>query len=172
MSIIETRHHQMFPVLDAAQVETAKRFASGPARHFAPGEVVFDIDRRQHPAWLVLKGSIEVVRRDGLRGEVPITAHNAGQFSGEVNQLAGRSYLATGRAGPEGCTAVPFDATHVRALMIGSAEVGEIMMRAFILRRVGLIQEGGVGSVLVGIPGTPNLVRLQGFLGRNGHPYT
>jgi thioredoxin reductase (NADPH) len=61
-SIIETRHHQMFPVLDAAQIETAKRFASGPARHFAPGEVVFDIYERQPPAWLVLKGSIEVVR--------------------------------------------------------------------------------------------------------------
>jgi thioredoxin reductase (NADPH) len=56
--------------------------------------------------------------------------------------------------------------------MIGSAEVGEIMMRAFILRRVGLIEEGGVGSVLVGNPGTPDLVRLQGFLGRNGYPHT
>jgi thioredoxin reductase (NADPH) len=56
--------------------------------------------------------------------------------------------------------------------MIGSAEIGEIMMRAFILRRMGLIEEGGVGAVLVGRPGTPELVRLQGFLGRNGYPYT
>jgi thioredoxin reductase (NADPH) len=80
--------------------------------------------------------------------------------------------LASARAGPEGCTALPFDAAHVRALMIGSAEVGEIMMRAFILRRVGLIEEGGVGSVLVGMPGSPDLIRLQGFLGRNGYPYT
>jgi thioredoxin reductase (NADPH) len=39
MSLVETRGHQMFPVLDAEQVETAKRFASGPARNFAPGEV-------------------------------------------------------------------------------------------------------------------------------------
>ncbi|MBK5199323.1 MAG: FAD-dependent oxidoreductase [Methyloceanibacter sp.] len=171
MSIIETRHHQMFPVLDTAQIEAAKRFASGPARHFASGEIVFGIDERQPPAWLVLKGSIEVVRRDSLDREVAITAHHAGQFSGEVNQLAGRAYLATGRAGPEGCTALPFDAAHVRALIIGSAEVGEIMMRAFILRRVGLIEEGGAGSVLVGNPGTPDLIRLQGFLGRNGYPY-
>ena len=171
MSIIETRHHQMFPVLDTAQIEAAKRFASGPARHFDSGEIVFGIDERQPPAWLVLKGSIEVVRRDSLDREVAITAHHAGQFSGEVNQLAGRAYLATGRAGPEGCTALPFDAAHVRALIIGSAEVGEIMMRAFILRRVGLIEEGGAGSVLVGNPGTPDLIRLQGFLGRNGYPY-
>jgi thioredoxin reductase (NADPH) len=55
--------------------------------------------------------------------------------------------------------------------MIGSADVGEIMMRAFILRRVGLIEEGGAGSVLVGNPGTPDLVRLEGFLRRNGYPY-
>src|SRR4030095_6272507 len=43
---------------------------------------------------------------------------------------------------------------------------------AFILRRVGLIQEGGAGTVLVGRPGEPELVRLQGFLARNGYPYS
>jgi thioredoxin reductase (NADPH) len=89
-----------------------------------------------------------------------------------VSQLAGRESLASGRAGAEGCTALPFDAAHVRALMIGSAEIGEIMMRAFILRRVGLLEEGGVGSVLVGTPGTADLTRLEGFLRRNGYPYT
>jgi thioredoxin reductase (NADPH) len=171
MSIIDTRREQMFPVLDAAQVETAKRFASGPEQVFAPGDAVFDVSKPNAPAWLVLKGAIEVVRRDGLAREVAITTHHARQFSGEVNQLAGRGYLATGRAGPEGCTALPFDGPHVRALMVGSADVGEIMMRAFILRRVGLIEEDGAGSVLVGNPGTPDLVRLQGFLRRNGYPY-
>jgi thioredoxin reductase (NADPH) len=172
MRTIETRGHQLFPVLDAGQIETAMRFASGPARDFAPGEVMFDVGQRHAPAWLVLKGSIDVVRRDGLDREAAITSHGVGQFSGEISQLAGRESLASGRAGSEGCTALPFDAAHVRALMIGSADVGEIMMRAFILRRVGLIEEGGVGSVLVGIPGTPELVRLQGFLSRNGYPYT
>jgi thioredoxin reductase (NADPH) len=172
MSLIETRHHQMFPVFDRAQIETAKRFASGPTRNFAPGEVVFEAGERNAPAWLVLKGSIDVVRRDGLNRESPITSHCPGQFSGEVSQLAGAGMLASGRAGPQGCTALPFDAAHVRALMIGSADVGEILMRAFILRRVGLIEEGGVGSVLIGKPGTPELVRLEGFLGRNGYPHT
>ncbi|MEX1060294.1 MAG: FAD-dependent oxidoreductase [Methyloceanibacter sp.] len=172
MSIIEKRREQIFPVLDAAQIDTAKRFASGPARDFAPGEVVFDVGERNAPAWLVLKGSIDVVRRDGLNRETPITALEAGQFSGEVSQLAGRETLACGRAGAEGCTALPFDAAHVRALMIGSAELGEIVMRAFILRRVGLIEEGGAGSVLIGVPGTADLVRLEGFLRRNGNPVT
>jgi thioredoxin reductase (NADPH) len=172
MSVIKTRGHQLFPVLDAVQIDAAKRFASGPSREFEPGEMVYDVAERDVPVWLVLKGSIDVVRRDGLNHEAAITSLGPGQFSGEVSQLAGAATLASGRAGPEGCTALPFDGAHVRALMVGSAEVGEIMMRAFILRRVGLIEEGGVGSVLVGTPGTPELVRLEGFLGRNGYPYT
>jgi thioredoxin reductase (NADPH) len=172
MSIIGTRSHQLFPILDAAQVETAKRFASGPATDFAPGEVVFDVGQRNVPMWLVLKGSLDVVRRDGLRHEAPIVTHGVGQFSGEIIQLAGQETLAAAQAGKEGCTALPFDAGHVRALMIGSAELGEIVMRAFILRRVGLIEDGGVGAVLVGNPAGAELVTLQGFLRRNGYPYT
>ncbi len=172
MTLIETRGHQMFPVLDAGQIETAKRFASGPARNFAPGEAVFSAGERVAPAWLVLKGSMDVVRRDGLGREAAIVSHGRGQFSGEVSQLAGRESLAAASAGADGCVALPFDAAHVRALIIGSAEVGEIVMRAFILRRVGLIEGGGAGSVLVGVPGSDDVVRLQGFLGRNGYPYT
>ena len=172
MSVIKTRGHQLFPVLDGIQIDTAKQFASGPEREFAPGEIVYKVGERDVPTWLVLKGSLAAVRRDGLDHETAITTLGPGQFSGEVNQLAGAATLASVSAGPEGCTAFPFDATHVRALMIGSAEIGEIMMRAFILRRVGLIEDGGVGAVLVGKPGTPELVGLQDFLGRNGYPYT
>jgi thioredoxin reductase (NADPH) len=174
MSVIETRRHQMFPVLDAAQIETARRFASGVPSAFKPGEIVFDVGERASPSWLVLAGSIEVLRRDGLNNEASITTHHVGQFSGEISQLSGRESLAQGRAGTDGCTAIPFDAAHIRALMIGSAELGEIMMRAFILRRVGLLEVrgGGVGSVLIGNPGTARLSQLEDFLRRNGYPYT
>ncbi len=171
MSTIETREHQMFPVLDFAQVDTAKRFASGEARRFAPGEVVFGVGERGAPAWLVLDGEIDVFRRAGLVNEALITTHRAGQLTGEVSQLAGRPSLAWGRAGPNGCMALPFDAAHLRALVVGSADVGEVVMCAFILRRVGLIEEGGAGSVLVGIPASPDLVRIQGFLTRNCYPH-
>ena len=112
MSIIERRREQIFPVLDAAQIETAKRFASGPARDFAPGEIVFDVGARNAPAWLVLKGSIDVVRRDGLNRETPITAHEVGQFSGEVSQLARRDTLACGRAGAVRAETVVIDLNH------------------------------------------------------------
>jgi thioredoxin reductase (NADPH) len=172
MRLAEARRDQMFPVLDAAQIETAKRFASGSARSFAPGEVVYDVGERHAPAWLVLEGSIEVVGRDGLDHEFALTTVRAGQLTGELSQLTGRAALARGRAGPDGCTAIPYDAAHLRALVVGSAELGEVVMRAFILRRVGFIQEGGAGSVLVGRPGAPDLVRLQGFLARNGYPFT
>jgi len=171
MNVIDTRRHQMFPVLDAAQIETARRFASGEARAFAPGEVVHDAAGRQVPAWLVLGGGIEIVIRDGLNHGGVVATLGAGQFTGEVSQLAGRSALTAARAGPQGCTALPFDAPHLRALIVGSAEVGEICMRAFILRRVALIQ-GGMGSVLVGRQGTPDLLVLQNFLTRNGYPFT
>ena len=110
MSVIDTRRQQMFPVLDAGQIETAKRFASGPARDFAPGEIVFDVGERQAPAWLVLKGAIEIApaRRPRPRGGDHHAS--AGQFTGEISQLSGRATLAAGRAGPDGCTALPFDA--------------------------------------------------------------
>jgi thioredoxin reductase (NADPH) len=172
MSMAETRGHQMFPVLDAAQIDTAKRFASGTVRHFAPGEAVYHVGERNAPVWLLLKGSVEAVRRDGLNREAPIVTLRAGQFTGEVSHLGGRATLTGGHAGADGCTALPFDSAHVRALMIGSADVGEIMMRAFILRRVALLTEGGAGSVLVGGAGSAELVRLQGFLKRNGYPCT
>lgn len=170
MSTIDTREHQMFPVLGTAQIETARRFASGPEAHFLPNQILYAIGDHDVPAWLVLSGSIAVTRRDGLSREAPITTHRTGQFSGEVNQLAGRPSIAAGRAGPEGCTALPFDAAHLRALMVGSADLGEIVMRALILRRVSLIEEGGAGTILIGVPGSPDIVRLQGFLSRSGLP--
>ena len=171
MSVADTRRDQIYPVLNAAQIEVARRFASGPSRDFAPGESIFSIGERVSWSWLVLKGSIEITRRDGLNRAVSVTSEHAGQFSGELSQLSGRGSLAEGQAGSAGCTALPFDAAHLRSLMIGSAELGEIVMRAFILRRVALLEAGGSGSVLVGRAGMPDLARLQNFLRRNGYPF-
>src|SRR5581483_1340918 len=114
----------------AAQIETARRFASGPERTFRPGEIVFDVGQRATASWLVLQRSIDVGRRDGLNNEAAITTHHPGQFSGEISQLAGHESLAQGRAGAEGCTALPFDAAHVRALMKLKSLTGERRRRA------------------------------------------
>lgn len=172
MSLIDERRHQMFPVLNRVQMDTMKRFASGEAQRFEPGALVFDVGDVQTPTWLVLDGTLKVVRRDGLGREKPIVEQGPGQFTGEVSQLAGRPSLAAATAGTDGCTALPLDAAHLRALAIGSAEVGEMLMRALILRRVGLIESDSAGSVLVGPPGDANLLLIEGLLTRNGYPYT
>jgi thioredoxin reductase (NADPH) len=170
MTSTDTRELQLFPRLDAAQIQSARRFASGPETPFAPHETVYEIGQRAAVLWLVLSGSIEAVRRDGLSHETLITVHGIGQFSGEVNSLTGWPAMATGRAGPDGCTALPFDAAHLRALMVGSAELGEIVMRALILRRVRLLEAAGSGTIVVGIPDTPDVMRLQNFMMRSGLP--
>jgi len=172
MSTIDSREHQTFPVLNAAQITAARRFASGPAQNFAPGAPMYGFGEHDAAVWLVLEGAIEVSRRDGVYAEAHVTTHGPGQFSGEVNQLAGRASIAAGTAGPDGCVAVPFDPAHLRALVIGSAEVGEIVMRAFILRRVGLIEEGGAGTILIGDPDSAEVIQLQVFLTRSGYPNT
>ncbi|MBJ3777121.1 FAD-dependent oxidoreductase [Acuticoccus mangrovi] len=175
MNTSETRRAQLFPTLSATQLESARRFASGAERSFAPGERVYDIGERNVPAWLVLKGSIIASQQGGTGREAVIVVHGPGQMSGETAQLSGRAGLTSARAGDAGALAVPFDAAHLRALIIGSADVGETIMRAFILRRVALIeagQAGEAGPVLVGARSDPDLVRLSGFMTRNSHPHT
>ena len=170
MSTEVSRDHQLFPVLSPEHIETARRFASGAETGFAPDELIYAIGESDAPSWLVLAGSIEVMRRDGLSQEAYITSHGVGQFTGEVNQLAGHPSIAAGHAGKTGCTALPFDAAHLRAMMVGAADLGEIVMRALILRRVALIEQGGAGTILIGVPGSPDVLRLQNFLTRSGLP--
>lgn len=175
MATIDTRREQMFPALSAAQIAIARRFASGEPRRFAAGETAYQVGARDVPAWLILEGTMIASRHDGLGVEEAIVTYGPGQLSGEVSQLSGGGTLAAGTAGPDGAVAVPFDAPHLRALIIGSAELGEMVMRAYILRRVALIEagkEGGAGSVLVGRREAPALVRLSGFLSSNGYPYS
>jgi thioredoxin reductase (NADPH) len=172
VSLIDTRRDQIFPVLTPAQMATAGRFAAGSPRRFGPGEVLYDVGERNAPAFLVLSGRITARRRDGAGHESTITDYGPGQITGETGQLAGRATLAELRAGDEGCEVLVFDAAHLRALIIGSADIGEIVMRAFILRRMALIADGGAGSVVIGRPGEAALLRIEGFLARNGYPYT
>ncbi len=172
MSIADTRRLQMFPILSDLQRQAALHFASTPLRHYGPHQVLYKTGDAAIPAFLLLSGTVEIIRYDGMGRPSKVTLHEAGQITGETTQLAGRPSLVEGRAGPAGCDVVSFDAAHLRALVIGSAEIGEIVMRAFILRRTAFITEGVAGSVLVGRAGDPRLVRLQGFLRSNGYPYT
>ena len=170
--LLEDRKSQLFPTLTPRQLEFAVRFASGPARRFEAGEKVFDVGDRNAGVWLVAEGGIIATRRDGLGRELLFATCGPGQFSGEVSELGGQASLAAACAAPEGCVAYPFDVPHLRALLIGSADIGELMMRAFILRRVALLESGSVGSVILGEAGSLDTVRLRGLLSRNGYPHS
>lgn len=170
--LLEDRLAQIVPTLTAAQIQFALRFASGPERRFAPDEKLLDVGDRDMAVWLVVEGSIVASRRDGLGREGLFATGGPGQFSGEVSDLAGHASLAMVCAGPDGCTAYPFDLPHLRALLISSADIGELMMRAFILRRAALLEGDSVGSVILGEAGSPATVRLRGLLTRNSYPHS
>jgi len=170
--LLEDRLAQIVPTLTPAQIQFALRFASGPKRVFASDEKLLDVGDRNTIVWLVVEGSIVASRRDGLGREGLFATGGPGQFSGEVSDLAGHASLAMVCAGPEGCTAYPFDLPHLRALLISSADIGEVMMRAFILRRAALLEGDRVGSVILGEAASPDTVRLRGLLTRNSYPHS
>ena len=167
---ISDRSAQRFPRLRETQLDLVRRFANAEARRFSPGEKIYDVGDRGVPAWFLLEGTADLFGRDGLEQEIALQELDTGHFTGELHQLGDRPTLAGARAGADGCVALPLDATRLRALIVGSAELGELIMRAFILRRVGLL-ERGVGPVLLGRAGSAELLRLQAFLTRNGYPH-
>jgi thioredoxin reductase (NADPH) len=167
---LSDRSAQRFPRLREEQLEVVKRFANTEPRRFSPRESIFQIGERGVPAWFLLEGSAELFGRDGLDQEIPLPRIESGQFTGELHQLTDRPTLAGALAGTNGCVALPLNAERLRALIVGSAELGELIMRALILRRVGLL-ERGVGPVLLGRAGSADLLRLQAFLTRNAYPH-
>jgi thioredoxin reductase (NADPH) len=167
---LSDRSAQRFPRLRPEQLEVVKRFANAEPRSFSPRESIFQVGERGVPAWFLLEGSAEVFGRDGLDQETSLQQIESGHFTGELHQLTERPTLAGALAGAEGCVALPVSAERLRALIVGSAELGELIMRALILRRVGLL-ERGVGPVLLGRAGSADLLRLQAFLNRNAYPH-
>ncbi|MGB6307781.1 MAG: FAD-dependent oxidoreductase [Steroidobacteraceae bacterium] len=167
---VSDRSAQRYPGLREDQLAIVKRFAHDPARSFAPGESIFQTGDHGVPTWFILEGSADIFTRDGFAEETSLRTLQIGQFTGELSQLSNRPALAGARAGAEGCIALPLEAGRLRALIVGSAELGELIMRAFILRRIGLL-ERGVGPILLGRAGSAELLRLQAFLTRNGYPH-
>ena len=167
---LDGRYRQMFPVLAPAQIETVRRFASPPQRH-EPGAMLYGVGDRNVPAFLVLSGSLQILRSDALGHDLGVTLHGPGEFSGEVGQLSARPAMAEVRAGPEGAEVAALDAEGLRRLVVASADIGEILMRAFILRRVALLETGAGGPVVVGADASPDTARLRNFLTRNSYPH-
>jgi thioredoxin reductase (NADPH) len=166
LSIFERRRDQMFPELDPFEIERMRRF--GEARSFAQGEAIFTTGRIGPGFVVILSGEVDIVRRELSRESLIIT-HGPGQFMGELAQLAGRPALADAIA-KKPVQALIIAPERLRALLIAEAELGERIMRALILRRVGLLETGAGGPIIVGRADNADVLRLQGFLRRNGHP--
>ena len=167
-SIIEERGAQMFPVLPHDAVERLCRF--GEKRSFPKGSQVVKAGEPGHGLIVILSGEVEVTQNNGKDGNAHIVTHGPGSFMGELAQLSGRPSLVDGVALSD-VEAVVLPPERLRALLIAEASLGEQIMRALILRRVGLLQTGGGGPVIIGGSETADVLRLTGFLRRNGHPY-
>src|SRR3569623_88909 len=165
---LESRRHQMFPKLAPAEITRLRRF--GVVHTWQPGEVLFEPGRPGPGMIVLLRGHILTTRKNGLGIEVPVVESGPGNFTGEVGQLSGRPPLAYARA-LEVVEALVIDPPSLRAVVVVEAELGERIMRALILRRVGLIETGAGGPFLIGPPDHPGVVRLQNFLARNGSPH-
>ena len=159
---------QMFPALTAEQIERIR--PGSKVRNVERGEVLFRPGDTGLPFFVLLSGSLEIVQ-PGLQGERLITTHHAAGFTGELSMITGQRCLVLGRVseageflelGPEG----------LRALIARDAELSEIVMRAFILRRLSLFSNQLGNVILLGSRHSAATLHLREFLGRNGYPHT
>jgi thioredoxin reductase (NADPH) len=166
--IIDTRRDQMFPVLDPDDMERVSRF--GQVHAYQAGEAIFRVGQISPGLVMVLSGKIDVTQHDESGRRTLIVTHGRGGFMGELAQLANRPALVDAYA-QEPVDALIIPQERLQALLIAEADLGERVMRAMILRRVGLLETGAGGPVIVGRADDGNVLRLEGFLRRNAHPH-
>ncbi|HKI06181.1 MAG TPA: FAD-dependent oxidoreductase [Thermoanaerobaculia bacterium] len=158
---------QMFPKLTPAQV--ARIAAHGSVRPVRQGEVLIEAGEQIVPFFVVTAGRVEIVRLSDAV-ETLVAVHGPGQFTGEVNMLSNRRALFQARATEPG-EVIEMDHEQLLELVQTDTELGEVILRAFILRRVELIAHGLGDVVLVGSVHCAGTLRVKEFLTRNGHPY-
>jgi thioredoxin reductase (NADPH) len=162
------RYEQTFPTLTAAEIDRLRRFGT-PCR-YADGELLFQAGRTAPGMFVLLSGHVAISQRDGLGHVTPVIEQGPGQFLAEVGQLANRAALVDGRAEGE-VEALLISPEGLRALLVAEADLGERIIRALILRRVGLLQSGFGSLTIIGAPADADTIRLRNFLERNGLPY-
>ena len=167
-SIVERRGDQMLPQLDTLEIERVRHF--GECRSFAAGAALYTTGQVTPGLMVILAGQVDVsyVDRSGRRDT--ILSHGPGHFLGELAQLAGRPALADAVA-RDPVQALIIAPERLRALFVAEADLGERIMRALILRRVGLLEAGAGGPIIVGRAENADVLRLEVFLRRNGHPH-
>lgn len=159
---------QTFPVLNESQINRVRQVAK--PRPVEAGDILFEPGDTNPPFFVLLSGSMEIVQ-PGLSGEQPIAKHDAGEFTGEITMISGRRNLVRGRVTASG-EFLELSSDGLRSLIAKDADLSEIFMRAFILRRVELIKRNQGSIILLGSMHCANTLRLREFLTRNGQPYT
>ncbi len=167
-TILDTRRDQMFPALAPAEIDRIRHF--GHVQSFAAGEMLARTGERGHGLTVILQGEVAITRRDEAGGDQAVTSHGPGSFMGELAQLSGRPSLVDAVAARP-VEALVIDPPGLRAVLVAEADLGERIMRALILRRIGLLEVGAGGPVIVGPDDHPGVRRLAEFLRRNSHPY-
>ena len=162
------RREQLFPTLTPSQI--ARIAAAGKRRRITAGEMLIKQGEVAAGLFVLVSGEIEIIQ-PSPQGDVLITSHTPGSFTGELNMLSGRRALVCGKVSKDG-EVIELDRHSLQQLVQTDVELSEIIMRAFILRRLELIAHGIGDVVLVGSSHSPGTLRIKEFLTRNGHPYS
>jgi thioredoxin reductase (NADPH) len=157
-----------FPALTAQQIDRIRPL--GCVRQVRTGDVLFQPGDTAVPFFVLLSGRMEIFQ-PALDGERMIARHDPSEFTGEMTMISGRQCLAIGRVTENG-EFLELSGENLRALVAKDAELSEILMRAFILRRMELIRRGWGDLVVLGSQHSARTLEIREFLGRNAHPYT
>jgi len=159
---------QAFPILTEAQINRIR--PHGKVRKVTAGEILFEPNDTHVPFFVLLSGEVEIARPT-LEGERSVVKHAPGGFTGEISVIAGRRCMMHGRVTVPG-ELLELSAEELRVLVAKDAELSDIIMRAFVLRRLMLISAGYGNVILMGSRHSAKTLNLREFLSRNGHPYT
>ena len=168
LPLTKSQREKIFPKLTPVQI--SRITLHGRIRSVQSGKVLIEQGDRSVPFFVVITGEVEILRPLGAR-ETLVTVHGPGEFTGEVNMLSGRRSLVRARVTKPG-KVIELDHQQMLGLIQTDAELSDILMRAFILRRVELIAAGVGDIVLVGSTYSADTLRIREFLMRNGHPYS
>ena len=159
---------QGFPTLTGEQIDRIRPL--GRVRQVRKGDILFQPGDATVSFFVLLSGRMEIVQ-PAIEGERMIARHEPGEFTGEMTMISGHRSLVIGRVTEDG-EFLELSGDNLRALVAKDAELSEILMRAFILRRLELIRRGWGNLVVLGSHHSARTLEIREFLSRNGHPYS